>query len=284
MQILHYEVNNKVGEGDMGSVYLAEDTRNGQPVAIKVLHKINMKSSMDRGAAAEVIEFTAGITHAALHPVLKVIDADEHGGILAVVMPPAAASVYDFMQRGKNISLKNAMSILEKMAGVLQNLHENEIAHGSVKPTNVLLDKKGNATLTDLAMAHLRSDMGMIPAEPTELQQHYTHIELMYHSTPEFAGDLFSLATMVFHLLTGRLPYSDPRPEVRTVERPSSDGLSPDLFAVLMRGMTHRKMIAYPDISAFMAELRRAVMGQSISKDTTRWFLTEQDNTDDDEL
>lgn len=281
MQVLHYQLGKKVGEGDMGSVYLATDTRNQQAVAVKILHKIDMKAKMDRGAAAEVLEFAASISHPALQPILSVIDTDEHGGILGIVMPQAAASVGDFLESGKKIPLKNAMTIFETIANVLTNLHQNEIAHGSVKPTNILLDRNGNALLTDLAMAHLR-DMGMIPANPTRLQQFYTHIDLMYHSTPEYAADLFSFVTFVYHVLSGRLPYSDPRPEIRTVEQPIRADLDARVFATLARGMTHRKQLVYPDVAAFMEDFKRALSGQKIDETTARWFMVKDEEPEEE--
>jgi eukaryotic-like serine/threonine-protein kinase len=280
--IQHYELGKKLGSGDMGSVFQATDTRTDEQVALKILHNIDMQSAMDRGAAAEVLEFAAGITHAAMHPILKVIDTDERGGILAVAMPLAAASVYDFMQAGKRIPPNRVYTVIETIASVLQNLHQNEIAHGSVKPTNVLLDRSGNAALTDLAMAHLR-DMGMIPAEATLLQQHYIHVDLMYHSTPEFAADIFALATLAYHMLTYKLPHSDPRPAIRQSEKPSQETLGSEMFAVLLRGMTHRKMLVYPDVGSFMEDFKCAFNGQSIDSETEHWFRVKVRSDDEDE-
>lgn len=281
MQITHYEVGKKLGEGDMGSVYIAKDTRNDRRVALKVLHKIDMKAEMDRGAAAEIIEFAAGIQHPNLHPIIDVIDTNENGGVLGLVMPTAAASVGDFFRQSKTIPPKHGVKILETVAGLLHDLHRQEVAHGSIKPTNVLLDRQGQASVTDLPMAHLR-DFGMVPAQATELQQHYIHVDLMYHSTPEYAADLYALAAFGYHLLAGHLPFSDPRPEVRRVERPPLEHLPPDVYAVLMRGMTHRKTLVYPDIPTFMADLKLALQGESIDRQTARWFHIDRSPDDDD--
>ena len=281
MQILHYELGKKLGEGDMGSVYLATNTQNRQSVALKVFHKVNMKAEMDRGAAAEVIEFAAGIKHPQLFPILEVIDTNENGGILAVVMPPAAASIGDFFAQGKRIPPKNVLSVLESVAGFLHFLHQQDIAHGSIKPNNVLLDRQGNAFVTDLAVASLR-EMGMLP-QPTTVQLHYLHVDLMYHSTPESAGDLYALAQLAYHMLTGRLPFSDPRAEVRRVEPIAQENLSAAVFSVILRGMTHRKNLVYPDVLAFVADLKRALHGQAIDSETQRWFEVNVQNPDDDE-
>lgn len=277
--LLDYDIGKKLGSGDMGSVHLAIDTRTGEQVAFKILHRIGMATAIDRGAAAEVLEFAAGIIQTGLHPILRVIDTDQKGGVLGVVMPLAAASVYDFIQRGKRIPPKNTYAIIETVASTLHTLHQNEIAHGSVKPSNVLLDRNGNATLTDLAMAHLR-DMGMIPESPTDLQLHYTHTDLMYHSTPEYGADIYALATLAYHMLTYQLPYDSPRPEVRRATQPSQLNLSREMFAVLLRGMTHRKMLVYHDVYAFLTDFKRAFQRQPIDPETQRWFLTNETNSD----
>lgn len=281
MQLGDYQIGRKLGEGDMGTVYLSQHVPSGNTVALKVLHKIDMSSSMDRGAAAEVVEFAASIKHQALHPIIDVVNTDAHSGVLAVIMPTASASIGDFLMQGKVIPPKHQMAIINRVVEGLQFLHSQQVAHGSFKPTNVLIDRSGNAFITDLAMAHLR-DLGLVPAQPTPLQEHYIFHDRLYNSTPELAADLYALVTFIYQLMTGRLPFSDPRSEVRKVERPSHEGLPPLIYSVLLRGLTHRKRLMYPDIQAFMTDFNGALRGK-IDTETTYWFSVDVPPPPDDD-
>ncbi len=282
MQIGQYQLRQKLGEGDMGTVFVAQSIQTSEQVAIKVLNKIDVQSAMDRGAAAEILDFAASIQHPILHPILEVIDTDIDGGMLAVVMPLAAASIGDFFAQGKPIPPKHHLRIIDTVIEGLQFLHDQEVAHGSLKPTNILVDRGGNPTITDLAMAHIR-DFGLVPRQATLLQEHYIFTDRLFNSTPELAADIFALATFIYQLLTGgRLPFSDPRSEVRKVEQPSAEGLSPLVHSVLLRGLTHRKELAYPDLAAFAADFHSALQGK-IDPETKRWFSVDTNTSSLDE-
>jgi serine/threonine protein kinase len=269
-----YKIGPSVGKGDMGMVCQATDTTSGQVLAIKILDQFDLTTRMVRGGAIEVVKVAAGLTHTHLHPILKVLEADADTGKIAIVMPLAPArSLGDYLSAGKKIPARHAMNIIAKIGEALAFLHSQEVAHGSVKPTNVLLDKEVNPTLTDLPMAHLR-EYGLVPPQPTVLHQYYLPPEATYHGAPETRGDVFGLGVMAYHILTGRIPFSDPEPEARHGV-PNPEGVPPLVYYVLLRAMTHRLELRYPTILAFMQDLQRATQGQ-IDPDTLRWFKVER--------
>ncbi len=264
-----YEIGSQIGQGDMGTVYQATQKSTGETVALKLLDQFNLRSNLDRGAAVELVEFAASFKHDHLHPVLDVLESTEDNGKVGIVMPVAAMkSVWDFMNTGRKIPAKHCMRLINQLGSALQFLHGQEVAHGSIKPTNVLLDKSGNPTLTDLPMAHLR-EMGLVPKSMTALQQLYLPPETEFHAAPETRGDIFGLGVLGYHVLTGQMPFDDPDPEARGL--PSRAGLPPLLFSVLLRAITHRVEWRYASIQDFMQDIEGAGRDE-IDFDTKRLF------------
>ncbi|MCB9436378.1 MAG: protein kinase [Anaerolineales bacterium] len=278
-----YQLTAKLGTGDMGTVYKATDTRTGNEVALKVLDKLSrLSSSLERDAAVELIEFAATIQHEGLHRIQEVVEIeDETGGKLGIAMPLASAqSLYDHLSTGKRLAQRHAYMVIEKIAEALIFLHNQEVAHGSIKPTNVLLEQNAKFTITDLPMAHLR-ELGFVPNAPSQLQQYYLLSESTYLSPPSIASDIFALGVLTYHVLTGRLPFDDPEPEARNI--PNGEGLMPLVHSVLLRAMTSRPILAYPSVVEFIGDLQLARDGQQIASETAQWFTVKPKDPPPDE-
>lgn len=283
-QLGPYQLTAKLGTGDMGTVYKATDTRTGNEVALKVLDKLSkLSSSIERDGAVELIEFAATIQHEGLHRIQEVVEFEgESGGTLGIAMPLASAqSLYDHLSTGKRLAQRHAFMVIEKIAEALMFLHSQEVAHGSIKPTNILLEQNAKFTITDLPMAHLR-EMGLVPPAPSRLQQYYLLDESTYLSPPSIAGDIFALGALTYHVLTGHLPFDDPEPEARNT--PSGEGLTPSVHSVLLRAMTNRPILAYPSVAEYLDDLQLARDGQQIASETVQWFTVKPQDPPPDEF
>jgi serine/threonine protein kinase len=263
----NYQLGPSVGEGDMGTVYKAQNAITQEVVALKILDKVDTSREGVRGAAVELIEFSASLNHPHLYPIQEVIESPD--GLTGIVMPMAAArSVNRYLVDGKTIPRAGASKVVTQIAGAVHFLHEQEVAHGSIKPTNVLLDAQGNAALVDLAMAHLR-ELGLVPKEPTMLQKYYMAPDVVYHASPEPLHDIFSLGVLAYHLFTGRIPFDDPDPLAR--QKISGEGLPPLLYPVFLRAMTPRTRLRYQTVATFMQDFQGAAQGK-IDPETERLF------------
>jgi serine/threonine-protein kinase len=250
----------------MGTVYRAQHPSRPDPVALKILDKMDTSNSMKRGAGVELVEFAATLNHPRIHPIFQVLESSTIG----IVMPLAAKrSLGDFFSTGRQIPTKHALNLVAQIATGLDFLHSQEVAHGSLKPTNVLLDAEGNVTLTDVSMAHLR-ELGLVPPKPTDQQLYYMPPEREYHSTPEIAGDVFSLAVLTYRILSNEMPFSDPEPEAR-LDVIAGRGLPAYVAAVLRRAMNPHLRLRYKTINEFMGALQGALRGE-IDRDTQKVF------------
>lgn len=266
-----YTLGDVLGSGDMGTTYRAIHPAKIEPVALKILDKVDSTNTFKRGSAVEILEFAASLNHPRLTPidaVVEVVDEDG-GGQLGIAMPlSAAGSLSDLMKQGKKIAPKDGLKVLAQLASGIQYLHDQEVAHGSIKPSNVLFDAEGVAHLTDLPMAHLR-ELGLVPKEPTKQHLLFMAPEREYHASPEIIGDVFSLGVIAYLLLAGKMPFTDPDPDARKPIEQA--GLPPAVAAVLRRELNPQLRFRYPTLTAFMMALKESTQGKT-DPDTERLF------------
>jgi serine/threonine-protein kinase len=178
------------------------------------------------------------------------------------------ASIATVTAQGKAISPKHGFKLVGQIASGLQYLHEQEVAHGGVKPSNILLDAEGNAVLTDLSMAHLR-EFGYVPGQPSTQHMYYAPPERAYRSTPQTEDDVYSLAVLTYYLLTGEVPFNDPMPEARDIVPPRN--LPPAVAAVLRRAIGPQTRIRYATLNEFLPILKKATQGE-VDEETEKLF------------
>jgi|GEM_PF-4027799 len=278
----NYTLLEKLGEGDMGTTYKAQHPEQPAPLALKILDKVDTSNGMRRGAGVEILEFAATLQNPRIHPILAVLENTQAEHQLAVVMPLApVGSFWDILQQGKSISPKQGFGILGQVATALQFFHQQDIAHGSVKPSNILFNKDGSTTVTDLPMAHLR-ELGFVPEEKSDQQLLFLTPEREYHAAPQPKDDVYSVAVLAYTLLTGKLPFNDPDPRART-EVVQGHNLPPAVAAVLRRAISPQTQWRYETLGDLMTALKGATKGE-IDRDTERAFgVTPPPPADDEE-
>jgi serine/threonine-protein kinase len=264
-----YHLLEVIGSGDMGTTHRAQHFDQTEPVALKILDKIDSSSDMQRGAAVEILEFAASFKHERLHPILEVLDSPHGEGRLALVMPLSPiGSVQSVAAKGNKINPKHGFKLVAQVASGLQYLHSQEVAHGDIKPSNILLDDEGDATITDLSMAHLR-EFGYVPGQPSEQHMYYAPPEREYHGSVQTEHDVYSLAVLTYYLLTGEIPFDDPMPEARTIIPPRN--LPPAVAAVLRRALGPQLRLRYATLDDFMSTLKAATRGE-VDTETEKLF------------
>lgn len=260
-----YTLLESLGSGDMGTTYRATDNNTGEEVALKILNKVDSSNEYKRGSALEIIEFTMSMSHPRMQPITTAVEADDK---LGIVTPIAAnRSLADYIKTNK-VPPKVGLKLVAQLASAIQYLHDQEVAHGSIKPSNILMDAEGNVSLTDLSMAHLR-ELGFVPEKPTKQQLFFMQPEKEYHAAPEIVGDVFSVAVLTYFLLSGKLPFNDPDPDARNPVE--GGGLPPAMAAVLRKELNPQPRFRYTDLPSFMNALKDATQGK-VDPETERLF------------
>lgn len=203
-----YRVDRELGHGAMATVFLAEDLRQGRPVAIKILPP-ELATVVGPERFLREIRITARLTHP---NILPLHDSDTAAGLLYYVMPfVRGESLKDRIQREGPLPLDEALRIATEVAGALEYAHREGVIHRDVKPANILL-ADGHALVADFGLAKAIG--------PSDSAERYTDSGLAVgtpeYMSPEQAGpdaqvdgrtDQYALGCVLFEMLVGDPPF-----------------------------------------------------------------------------
>lgn len=252
-------IEREIGQGGMGTVYLAHDAVLERKVAVKVLHAAHG----NREAIVREARAAAMVAHPHVAAVYAVGDS---AGVPYVEMEwVAGGSLRDRLQHGP-IAPSQAALWLAQTAAALDAAHANGVLHCDIKPENVLIKAGGGAApvrLVDFGLARLLRQSQ--DRQATHGTAPYMAPELAI-SPPTVASDVFALAAVAVELLTGDPP---DRPHWTAAPRLTADDLPPNVRAlrpVLVRALHPDPEARHATAGAFTDELL-AAMGASHLRD-----------------
>ena len=150
--ISRYKILEKLGEGGMGVVYKAEDTRLKRPVALKFLVKQALADEEEKERFLREAQAAAALDHP---NICTVYEIDEVEGETFISMAYVdGQSLKHQILRGP-MDLAQALGIAISVGRGLQEAHDNQVVHRDIKCANILLTKKGEPKITDFGVAHL---------------------------------------------------------------------------------------------------------------------------------
>jgi non-specific serine/threonine protein kinase len=212
----HFRIDEKLGAGGMGEVYLAEDTNLRRQVAVKVLSK---ELATDLGARQMIFQEARAASRLSHPNIATVYEVDEVEGVPFIAMEfIRGESLKDMVARGPIQSTK-LVEIARQAAAGLQAAHEAGILHRDIKPGNIMLTPASQVKILDFGLAALTNK----EREADETQADFfsrtatkwtTGGTVPYMSPEQLGGDasdvrtdIFSFGVLLYECLTGRLPF-----------------------------------------------------------------------------
>ncbi|HEV7364943.1 MAG TPA: protein kinase [Gemmatimonadales bacterium] len=209
-----YRIEEEIGRGGMASVYLAEDLKHGRKVAIKVLLPGSTHAYEPQRFLRE-IRIAARLSHP---QILPVHDSGECDGMLYFVMPYAGCeTLRDRLVREGSLPLDAALRITRAVATALGYAHRHNVIHRDIKPENILL-QEGEPVVADFGVATAISAAG---GDNVYITDRGFAVGTPAYMSPEQASaerdldgrsDLYSLACVLFEMLTGQPPFAGSSP------------------------------------------------------------------------
>ena len=272
-----YLVLEKIGTGGMGSVYKASQPAMNRMVAIKILHpklanRKDLTSRFRREARA-----MSQLTHPNTVKVFVYGELEDDGSLYIVMEMLEGKNLNQAVRKDGPIPLERAIPILIQVCGALQEAHELGIVHRDLKPENIFLSKQGGIADYPKVL-----DFGL--AKVTERQMQPGSLILtqegMVFGTPEFMSpeqaqgktldarsDIYSLAIILYEVLTGKLPFSAKSPMeyiqkhvtepiIPLSERVPERRFPPELDTVLARALSKKPEQRYQTAAEFAEALR----------------------------
>lgn len=214
-----YRIERELGRGGMATVYLAHDVRHDRAVALKVLNP-QLAELLGAERFLQEIRVTARLRHP---NILPLFDSGEAGGQLFYVMPLVAGeSLRARMSREPKLSADEAIRITREVAEALEYAHAQGIVHRDVKPENLLLEA-GHTMVADFGIARAVSS-----TDDSRLTRSGFSLGTPAYMSPEQVSgeldldgrsDLYSLACVLFEMLTGEPPFTGATSDSVLVQR-----------------------------------------------------------------
>src|SRR6476619_3187036 len=214
-----YTLDRELGRGGMATVYLAQDSKHDRVVALKVLHP-ELAASLGPDRFLREIKLAARLNHP---HILPLFDSGESQGFLYYVMPYVEGeSLRERLDRERQLPIEEAVHHARAIASALDYAHRQNIVHRDIKPENVML-YEGEAMVMDFGIAKALSAAG---------SENLTQTGMMvgtpsYVSPEQAAGetnldgrsDQYSLACVLYEMLSGVRPFSGATPQAVMAKR-----------------------------------------------------------------
>jgi tetratricopeptide (TPR) repeat protein/predicted Ser/Thr protein kinase len=280
--ISHYRIVEKIGEGGMGEVYLAEDLKLRRSVALKFLPAELTRDEERRRRFVQEAQAAAAIGHPHL---VAIYDIDEFQGRTFIAMEHVNGESLRPKIAGKKLDARSAVALVAQIAEALSRVHARGIVHRDLKPENVLITEDGYPKIIDFGLAKLRAPIVELPgkgADDVDTASHFRTeagvvMGTVAYMSPEQArgevvdgrSDIFSLGVLLFELLKGAPPFKrsshvetlsailkDPPPRLVLESR----NLGPRIDAVLQKALAKAPADRYQTVDAFGEDLRNALL------------------------
>jgi serine/threonine protein kinase/Tol biopolymer transport system component len=206
----HYRIEEKLGEGGMGVVYHAIDTKLNRPVAIKFLHE-----GMADAAARRRFQREAQLASSLNHPhILTVHDIGEFEGRQYLVTEFVDGGTLKDWAKQEQRGWLTVVELMTSIADAVAAAHGAGLLHRDIKPGNILISKNGYAKLADFGLARMteaaqensdetRTGSGMLMGTPA-----YMSPEQASGQSLDVRSDIFSFGVVLYELLAGRRPFA----------------------------------------------------------------------------
>ena len=203
--ISHYRVLAKLGEGGMGVVYKAEDTKLQRPVALKFLPS---KLLGDEEAKARFLR-EARAAAALQHPnICTVYEIDEADGYTFIVMAYLEGEELRKHIETGPLSLDRLLDIAIQVAQGLQEAHSKGVVHRDIKPANIMDSTTGQVVLMDFGLAQIASAASKLTREGTTVgTSAYMSPEQTTGEKTDHRTDIWALGVVLYEMATGQAPF-----------------------------------------------------------------------------
>ncbi len=203
--ISHYKILEKLGEGGMGVVYKAEDTKLKRTVALKFLPPHISESGEEKERFIHEAQSASALNHPNITTIHEI---DEFEGQMFIVMEYCEGRTLKQMIEKETLSIKKVLDIGIQVCEGLTAAHKKEIVHRDIKSDNIMLTPRGQVKIMDFGLAKLKGATKLTKTRSTLGTLAYMSPEQAQGEEVDQRSDIFSFGVVLYELLTGKLPFA----------------------------------------------------------------------------
>jgi len=263
--ISHYKILAKLGEGGMGVVYKAEDTKLKRIVALKFLPSSIMASEAEKARFVHEAQAAAALNHP---NICTIYEIDEVDGQQFIAMEFVEGQSLKAKIEAGPLKLDETLNIAMQVAEGLQAAHEKKITHRDIKPANIMITHKGQAKIMDFGLAKL--------AGRTVVTKEGTTLGTVAYMSPEQARgeavdhrtDIWAFGVVLYEMITGQHPFKgvyeqavvysilNEEPEPLIPPGAGRTGVPMELERLVNKALAKKINLRYQNVEDLLVDLR----------------------------
>jgi TolB-like protein/predicted Ser/Thr protein kinase len=274
--ITHYRIIEKLGEGGMGVVYKAHDTKLDRFVALKFLPSHVAKSEQEKSRFFQEAKSASALNHP---NVCTIYGIDEADGMQFIEMELVdGVTLREKIAASSPLTIKQVMEYGVQIAEALQEAHSKGIIHRDIKAENIMVNSKNLIKVMDFGLAKLKGSLKLTRTSSTIGTLAYMSPEQIQGIEADIRSDIFSFGVVLFELTTGKMPFRgeheaavmysivNEEPEQASKYR---DDVPQELLHILKKALEKDPEDRYQSMAEIVVDLRR------LKKETTRIVRTQ---------
>lgn len=259
--VSHYKITEKLGQGGMGVVYKAEDSKLGRRVALKFLPPEWTRDADAKARFLHEAQSAAALNHPSICTIYEIDEADGHTFIAMALIE--GESLKDRIERGP-LRLHDALDLAIQIADGLWAAHAKGIVHRDIKPGNVMVTPEGRARIMDFGLAKSPNQTRLTRTGSTTGTAAYMSPEQSRTEDVDHRTDIWSFGVLLYEMITGQRPFRgdyeqavvhsilNEEPEPMTGLR---TGVPMELERIAKKAMTKRLDERYQHMDDMLADL-----------------------------
>jgi two-component system LytT family response regulator len=222
-----YRILSKLGEGGMGEVFLAEDSRLRRKVALKILLPEVAQDPERLARFLQEARAASALSHPNAAHIYEVGETSkQEGGSHYLAMEYIEGVTLESRLTGEPLPLAEIVAIASQVAEALDAAHARGIVHRDIKPANLMVGPRGHVTVLDFGLAKFLPESPEVTSGASQIATQFMTsggvvLGTVAYMSPEQAlgraidhrTDLFSLGVVIYRMATGRLPFAGATPQ-----------------------------------------------------------------------
>ncbi|HEX6790366.1 MAG TPA: protein kinase [Candidatus Krumholzibacteria bacterium] len=276
-KLLHYDILESLGEGGMGVIYKAMDTRLNRPVALKFIAPSRLGDEQNRTRLVNEARSAASLRHPNICTVYDIEETPDGQTFISMAYLEGQ-SLRDRIQKEGRLPVEETLRIISQVAEGLREAHARGVVHRDIKSANILLTDRDEAVILDFGLAKVPSGASVTQTDTFSGTVAYASPEQIRGDRVDHRTDLWSLGVVWYEMLTGALPFagetlptsihsvleSTPTP-IRSLRGEVPAGVERIVSRLMQKQVAQRT----PDASTLLEEMRTLTSAATPEKSKT---------------